>query len=125
LDLQGDEPQGGLLARMLALPGLPSVALRLEGEGPLSAWQGNLDLALDGRQAVDLDLTAAGTDPRAIAFDGRIAAVDLLPVEVQPLLGSEATLSGRLEESDGSLRIERLRVVSDALALDLQGRLAA
>src|SRR5258706_123384 len=32
-----DEPEGGLLARLAALPGLPSVALRLDGAGDLDA----------------------------------------------------------------------------------------
>lgn len=36
------EPEGGLLATLLSLPGTPAVAIDVNGEGPLSDWTGTL-----------------------------------------------------------------------------------
>ncbi|MGH6960437.1 MAG: hypothetical protein ACREE7_08150, partial [Dongiaceae bacterium] len=42
LDAVIDEPAGGLIARVLSLPGLAPVSLRLAGNGPASDWRGQL-----------------------------------------------------------------------------------
>lgn len=49
------EPQGGLIARVLRLPGMPSVAMALDGSGPLSNWTGQLDGNVDGAPVISLD----------------------------------------------------------------------
>src|SRR5690606_33233881 len=49
------EPQGGILANLLALPGTPAVSLDLDGQGPLSDWSGQLQGAVDGNRILSLN----------------------------------------------------------------------
>ncbi|MES0882365.1 translocation/assembly module TamB domain-containing protein [Roseibium sp. SCP14] len=51
-DVAVKEPRGGLAARLLDVPDLPAVQLSLKGDGPLTNWAANLNLALDGHTTV-------------------------------------------------------------------------
>ncbi|MFX4377539.1 hypothetical protein ABTA44_21040, partial [Acinetobacter baumannii] len=60
LALQHDEPAGGIVARLIGLPGLPPVKLDVAGAGGLDDWRGRI--AFDA---------GAGTDARGEARLGR------------------------------------------------------
>ncbi len=124
LDLTAKEPRGGLLARMLELPGLPSVDLALKGEGPLSAWAGTLKLALDGDPIADLTLTVDGRERRSLALKGRIESSPLLPAEAQPWVAGGLTLDAAAALEGEGLTVDHLSVSSAAIELSLAGSAA-
>ncbi|MDA7430947.1 translocation/assembly module TamB domain-containing protein [Primorskyibacter aestuariivivens] len=119
LDLR--EPQSGIAARLLSLPGAPSVALIVQGEGPLDDFAATLDLSTDGqtRLAGQLDLT--GTDGNGTRFEADLGG-DIAPLvapDYRAFLGSDVRLSARGARSgEGVLELERLRVVAAALELE-------
>ena len=118
-----DEPAGGLIARALALPGLPPVSLRLAGNGPAANWRGrlqavagptnvdgNLDLAVD--DALALDLTAHAQEA------GRLAPT--VGASVPPSLDVAARLQWRPGQR---LDIARLAIVAPEATAKLAGGL--
>ncbi|MBC6406469.1 MAG: translocation/assembly module TamB domain-containing protein [Rhodospirillales bacterium] len=128
LDLALSEPQGGLIARLAALPALPSIDLTLAGAGPLSDWKGDLLLALNGTEAIAASLNLAGAPKRRIALSGRIdpggsLPPDLLPTEARPWLEGGASLELAAELDGSLLSLQRLRLEAGAFALKLAGEL--
>ena len=49
VEITAQEPENGIAARMLNLPGRPSVRLHVDGDGPLDDFTANIALASDGR----------------------------------------------------------------------------
>lgn len=96
LKAEVEEPQGGVLGRLLGLPQRSDLRVALDGEGPLDAWQGKLSAMLDGRSLVDLTAEIAGRDVRTIAFDLRAAPDPLLPEPIRPLIAGGIDAKGTL-----------------------------
>ena len=48
LDIRASEPQGGILANLLKLPGEPPVEINVSGSGPAANWSGSGTFAVDG-----------------------------------------------------------------------------
>ncbi|MGV1986497.1 translocation/assembly module TamB domain-containing protein [Agrobacterium sp. 22-221-1] len=107
------EPEGGLLATLLSLPGTPAVAIDLNGEGPLSNWTGTLRGNVAGNPVVNVTgrhlLADDGTRRIEIAGGGQPDL--LLPPAFRQLFAGEtkldanATLSpqGRIEIGSSTL----------------------
>lgn len=125
LDLSLVEPQDGLLASLLRLPGGPQLAVTAKGSGPLSDWHGRLTAAVDGRQTLALEVAhaapTAGVHAIAATGSGRIDA--LAPPELRPLLAGDTAIDLAVQLSqDGKLDIRRGRFETDAVALSANGR---
>src|SRR3546814_2219809 len=54
IDAEISEPQGGLIARTLAVPGLPPVNIRLTGAGPVDAVAGKLTASMGDAIGADI-----------------------------------------------------------------------
>ncbi|SIQ66364.1 autotransporter secretion inner membrane protein TamB [Rhizobium sp. RU35A] len=116
------EPQGGLLARLLLLPGAPSVALALDGYGPLSNWNGQLRGTVDGKPVISMDgqhiLTPEGAHRVQIEGGGQLA--ELMPPTLRPLfagrtdinLGAVIGRSGRIEIRKGEFVTGAMKVAA-------------
>ncbi|PVB63522.1 translocation/assembly module TamB domain-containing protein [Labrenzia sp. 011] len=94
-DITVSEPRGGLAARLLEVPDLPALRLALKGDGPLTNWAANLDLALDGRTTVTGAARieeAAGERHLSFDLDGDLAP--LAPPEAQAFLLGTTNASG-------------------------------
>ncbi len=127
--LEVQEPRGGLVSSLAALPTLPSIDLSLKGEGPLSGWEGELRLALDGIEAVKGDLSLSGEPERRFALKGRIdpsgsLPPDLLPEEARPWLVGGAVLDVAAELSEELVTIERFELEAASFDISLTGSLA-
>ena len=117
LDVKASEPQGGIIANLLQLPGTPAVDIALSGSGPLADWNGTGSFAVDGQVVTQLSgrhrLTDKGNHFEANG-DGDFAR--FVPDRLKPLLAGKVTfdLAGTAT-SDGELDIERATVESGAL----------
>lgn len=124
------EPQGGLLARLLHLPGSPSLALALDGQGPLSNWSGQLRGTVDNEPVISIDgrheLSAQGVHQLQIQGGGQLS--ELLPPAFRPLftgrtdlnVGASISQSGRIEIKKGELATGSMKVQASG-ALDPSG----
>lgn len=125
--VDASEPQGGLIARLAKLPGLPPVEIELDGDGTPDVFdakfsakageaisaEGGAKMARQGAsRRVDIDLSA------------RLAK--LLPKELAALFADDTKIESvvRLGD-DGATTLERLALQSSAFRFDASGRLAA
>ncbi|WP_371170594.1 translocation/assembly module TamB domain-containing protein [Aliiroseovarius sp. 2305UL8-7] len=135
LNLEVDESDGGIAAKVLDLPGHPAIVLKVAGSGPLSDFIADINLSTDGQerlagqvelreepvQAVSTDGTPAVTQRFSANLSGDIAPV-LLP-EYRDFFGDNVSLMAEGQRSpDGALGLDVLQVYTEALQLN--GRLA-
>jgi translocation and assembly module TamB len=127
LDLTHQEPEGGIAARLLNLPGLPPVDLKVAGEGPLSNFAARLDFAAGptigaaGTTTVRRDGAAYQV---AANLDARIEG--LLPAPVSPVFSGVTKLVGNVTVGDdGALRFQPVRITSNVASFDLEGTVSA
>lgn len=86
IDLDANEPEGGVVATLAGLPGTPPVHLTVKGEGPLDAWQGDIGATAGSLAAIDARVSIAGQDPRHVGVEGKAAIAQALPADLAPLL---------------------------------------
>jgi translocation and assembly module TamB len=116
------EPQGGLLARLLRLPGAPAVQLALDGEGPLSNWAGKLNGSVDGSPVISVDgkhvLVANGAHRLEVVGGGQLAS--LMPPAFRQLFDGTTNInvaatyapSGRIDIEKGDLASGAVRIAA-------------
>ncbi|MEM6478908.1 MAG: hypothetical protein AAF647_07660, partial [Pseudomonadota bacterium] len=122
------EPRGGVVARALSLPGLPSVALSVAGAGPLDDFVAQVALDTDGAERLAGQVTLAGREAGPRAFEAALAGDirALLPETERAFFGPETRLIARGQRAaDGAIDLERLEVSADAFMLTSQAALDA
>jgi len=88
LGLSLAEPENGVLARLLDLPGHPAVSATLAGAGTLDGWQGRLRAAADGLMALDATLDLALGVRLGVTLDGTADVAAVLPETLRGLAAS-------------------------------------
>ncbi|SDE38611.1 translocation/assembly module TamB domain-containing protein [Limimaricola pyoseonensis] len=133
LNLALDEAEDGIAARLLDLPGRPSVALTVEGTGPIDDFDAEIALATAGEPRIagdfSLDRGAApegGAVPLAFTLDVSGDVTPLLAPDYEEFFGPEVDLlvTGRRED-DGALELSQLSIGARALTLDGSARIGA
>ena len=125
LEADVSEPENGMLARLLRLPGEPAVDIRLTGDGPLSQWNGKVTAAVGGNLVLELDgrhdLSTAGLHTVTLNGGGTFDA--LLPPQFRPLFAGTTAIDLTVA-TDGSdvLRIENGAISTGAFRLDASGQ---
>ncbi len=125
LDLQADEPEGGLIGPLLGLAGRPPVRLSFNGDGPLDGWRGRLDGAIGDGIAVVAQVTSQQTGEGVRAdISGRAQVAALLPEAVRPIAtdGIGFTATVRRPEA-GVLAIDQAEVGASGVQLSASGAL--
>ncbi|WP_448192048.1 translocation/assembly module TamB domain-containing protein [Azospirillum sp. sgz301742] len=123
LDLKASEPAGGVIARMLNIPGLPPVEATLDGQGTLADWKGRLTAT--GGDVVNLTADATvKADPVGhlvtLAAGGDVAR--LLPAPAADLVGPRPAVNAEvLVGNDRGLTLRPLTATVAAGTLRLTG----
>ncbi len=118
------EPQGGLLARLLRLPGAPAVQLALDGEGPLSDWAGKLQGNVAGVPVIAVNgthkLVENGRHRVEITGGGQLAT--LLPPAFRQLFGGTTDINiAAIYAPSGRVDIERGDLTSGTVRMTAKG----
>jgi translocation and assembly module TamB len=114
---------------LIDLPGRPSVALAINGDGPLDDFATDIALSTDGTERLEGRITLQGADQgggRLFDADikGDIAA--LFAPQYQDFFGREIALRTKGQQfEDGALTLEDLSLVTNALELNGSVRLNA
>lgn len=133
LTLALEEAEGGIAARALDLPGRPSVALRVEGTGPIDDFDAAISLAtagqprIDGRFALDRgEAPEGGPAPLAFSLDVNGDVTPLIAPDYADFFGSDVGLrvTGSRDET-GALALSDLSIEAQALSLDGSARIGA
>ena len=124
LALQLQEPANGIAVRLLGLPGQPSLALRVEGDGPVDDFEARLGLDTGGQERLSGRVTLRGEGEDAdsgLGFRLEVSG-DLAPVfapQYASFLGDEVQLlADGQQQADGALLLESLRISANALLLE-------
>jgi len=127
LAVDASEPQGGLVARLIAIPGLPPVDIHLDGDGALDAFAAKLD-ARAGNVA-DASGTASikrENAQRRIGVDLSARLGALLPKDVAALFEKTTRLKGTGAVADnGAITIDALTLDASAFRLEGAGAIGA
>ncbi|WP_088625768.1 translocation/assembly module TamB domain-containing protein [Oceanicola sp. 22II-s10i] len=123
VNLALSEPSEGIAARLIDLPGLPSVDLTIAGTGPLDDYRAEIDLNTDGddRLAGAVTLTGQTDGGRAFTADlgGDVTAL-FLPA-YRDFFGPDIRLTASgTRSSDGALALDAFDLT--AAAIRLQGK---
>jgi len=126
VDLDFDEAAGGMVSRLLRVPGRPSLRLAVKGEAPLSEFEARVALSSGGARRLGgtVGITAA-KDGDGHAFSVALAG-DLRPLfipDLHPFFGYRATLdlAGRAG-TNGRLVLDRFALGTGAM--EVNGALA-
>ncbi|MDO6963060.1 translocation/assembly module TamB domain-containing protein [Rhizobium alvei] len=120
------EPKNGIIARLLALPGLPPVAIDIAGKGPLSDWSGTIAADVDAQRIYDAEfrhaLVDTGLHTIVLKGDGQLGA--LMPPDLKSLFAGRTLLN--LEagfDANGLVTITSGEARNDSLILTAGGTL--
>ncbi|WP_372611676.1 translocation/assembly module TamB domain-containing protein [Aquicoccus sp.] len=128
IDLALAEPENGLAANLLGLPGQPSIAMELQGDDPISDFTARMRLASDEQDRMTGTVTLITDEDGATGFeaalDGDLAPL-LLP-EFAAFLGDQVTLDARGERgADGGFLLDRLDIDTAAMRITGAAEIAA
>jgi translocation and assembly module TamB len=119
LALHAEEPQGGLLASALDLPGRPPVKIALEGSGPASDWRGRLTAEASGVADIAGPVTVAG---QRLGFDltGHLGMT--LPAPWDSLAAGDLHAAGAVRRDGDRILLEQVRLASPAASVTADGQ---
>lgn len=127
LDLSLQEPQGGIAARLIGLPGEPALDLTIAGKGPLTDFAADVALASDGEDrfsgTVKLANDAEGNQRFGLDLNGDVTPL-FLP-EYREFFGPDVALfADGFRTPEGLTRLDALRLRAAALTVEGSARIA-
>jgi translocation and assembly module TamB len=125
IEVRASEPQGGIIANLLKLPGEPAVEIEVSGSGPAADWSGSGTFAVDGAIVTRVDARHQFTDRgSAVEATGEGDFERFMPETLRPLLAGKARfdVAGLLTQT-GGVEIERATIGSDAMTGTASGTL--
>jgi translocation and assembly module TamB len=127
VNVAATEPEGGLIARLAKIPGLPPIEISLNGAGALDAFDARLTAkagaALSAEGGAQIQREGAS---RRVALQLSAQFAELLPKNIATLFAGATNAQGLAHiDDDGGARLERLALRTSAFALDASGALDA
>ena len=121
VDLDAQEAEGGLAARLLGIPGAPSVALTVQGEGPVDDFTAEIALATDGTPRITgtVDILAPeGTSGFDVRVDIAGDPSPLLTSEAREFFGTDIGLQARVvRDANGRTDLPQFSLTANTLSL--------
>ncbi|WP_395014884.1 translocation/assembly module TamB domain-containing protein [Dongia sp.] len=127
IEVKAEEPKGGLITKLVGLPGTPKFALHITGSGPLTNWQAKGQAASDDRPLLDLTVSSNGpAEDRTVAFNAQLHDAPMLPADIAPLIAGGVAVDGQVHVAalDQPIRIDRVKVETRAGTVSAQGSIA-
>ena len=117
IDIRASEPQGGIIANLMKLPGEPPVELNVTGSGPAADWAGSGTFAVDGVVVTRVEGRHQFTDKgSAIEAKGDGEFSRFVPEMLRPLLSGKTVFDiAGTATTHGGVNIERATIESNAV----------
>ncbi|WP_142849732.1 translocation/assembly module TamB domain-containing protein [Telmatospirillum sp. J64-1] len=122
VDMRMDRHAGALLMAVAGLEDMPEPAVTLRGEGPLSDWQGRLDMVAAQRQCLGADIGLALGDALGVRADG-LLDLSCVGQDYRALAPEGVTFALDASLNEGDWLIRDLRVAGEALSAQASGHL--
>lgn len=126
LDLALTEGEGGIVATLLGIPRRPALSLSVQGQGPVSTFAADIQLATDGEERVRGTFTLVDETPETGVLTGGGFSLDvegdLRPVlspDLHPFFGPRSALRATGQRTEeGEILLPELRVLTGAMTLE-------
>lgn len=105
LGLSLDEPENGVLARLLDLPGRPAVAIKLDGAGTLDDWRGRIAGGAENLATLDSAVELGLDRELHLSLDGKADIAGLLPEDLRSLAAPGLNLAAKAAWNSGDARL--------------------
>ena len=96
VDVRLEEPEGGLISRLLALPGYPAITASIVGEGSLNGWSGQLEASAGRIFEADFAIKTEGGEKIRIDLDGGAALDQSLAADIPLVDDSRISIAAAL-----------------------------
>lgn len=121
VDLDAEEAEGGLVATLLGVPGAPSLALTVQGEGQVDDFTADIALATDGEPRITGTvalLAPADTGGWDVRIDISGDPTPLLTEETRDFFGTDIGLQARvLRDPSGRTELPQFELTANTLSL--------
>lgn len=128
LNLNLAEPQGGIAATMIGLPGAPALNLTVTGDSPLEDFTAKIALASEGQNRVQGTVQVAAPEDGGTRFALDLGG-DVTPLflpDYRPFFGPDVRLKARGQTLvEGGMELEELWLQTAALSVQGQAKIAA
>jgi translocation and assembly module TamB len=125
VDIGVQEPEGGIVASLMNLPGRPSIDMTIAGTGPLDDYKAEMQLDTDGERRLTGTVSLSGRDDGGREFALQVGG-DLTPLaapDYRDFLGTDiGFVATGTRAANGAIDLQLLRLSS--AALNIQGKLA-
>ena len=126
LDLEAEvnEPQGGIVATMLKLTAAPALNIKLDGDGTLADWKGNINAQLAGKQLGSIDIAHQldNDDTRSITVTGNGQFAPLAPEQFRSFVEGQTDLDiGVAISPSGRIAINKGNIKTGSFVLNASG----
>lgn len=120
--LTASEPENGVIAGLLDLPGRPPVKAVLNAEGPLDGFTARLTASAGPEIGIAADIAVSGSTDRRVTLESRLRAGPLLPPDLRAVLAEELHLAlDAMIPAAGPIRVERLALRDGPAGITLAG----
>lgn len=128
VNLDLTEPEQGLAAKLMGLPGLPSVELTVAGTGPLDDYRADINLDTDGAPRLDGSVTLAAVETGGRRFTADLGGdvTALIAPDYRDFFGTDVALvASGLRGDDGAISLDAFQLDSAAMRLNGTAELGA
>jgi len=124
-DVKIEEPAGGLVAEFLGLRDRPSVAVTLNGTGPLEAWRGTFEFEAGGNRILAGGMAVTRADEAyRIAAEFAAALQSVVPRDYAMLVAGQSRLVFDFSRADnGAITVRSATLRSEGMDLSAKGEL--
>jgi translocation and assembly module TamB len=119
-----NEADGGLLAGAMDLEDIPSLSIRIDGEGPLDALRGNARMRAGDLAFVESSFTLDATAGPALTLAGSARIARLAEPPLRKLLSGDLAFVAQAVFTDHGIELRRSSVSNDLARVELSGELS-
>lgn len=121
VDAKVAEPGGLLLQRVLGRSERVPLTINVAGAGPLDGWSGTISAQAGDLASLDATVTIDGQAERHISTKGRLAAAQLLPPTLSPLMPQPLSFTGRVRLGERVVTLEQFTAETGAVTAEIAG----
>jgi translocation and assembly module TamB len=110
--IRGETATGGLISRLIGLPGAPGVTVTLEGDGPVESFVARYTIAAGTLAGTKGEIRLSSRQPLALTIDGTARVAAFVPPDLRPLIGESIKygLAASLDASNTTLDVNNIQV---------------